>query len=162
MQATDTGGMTSSKRLGLTMVECLLATVVLAIVGLAMVFVLSSGRARFAYSESALRGVRLGEHLLEEAAARPYSGTGASRSTWCMDDYNGFSDGPKDLADFTGNAYASGDQGFQRTVEVTPSSVAVPQLASFVAAGKVLKVRVDAPDGESWEVVRFVAEPLYP
>src|SRR5262249_37748927 len=127
----------------LTIVECLLAGLVLTIVALSMGMVISCGGYRFTYSDTSLRGVRLAEHLLEEIVARPYTGTGTSRATWTISDYNGFSDGPNNVADFTGSLYGTTDQVFRRTVTVTSSTTTVPGLGGLVMPGKLVTVHID-------------------
>jgi hypothetical protein len=144
---------------GLTILECLLAAAVVAIAGISIAFVLAAGRARFDYTDKALRCTRLGEHLLEEVATKPYFGAGAVRRDWCVDDYDGFSDGPEDRLDSLGGTYAEMDREYQREVSVQTASQMVPDFGNFTIAGKLATVRVKSSDGSVYELSRFISEP---
>lgn len=143
---------------GLTILECLLATLVLAIIGVSMLFVLSSGRAGFVYSDQSLQGMRLGEHILDEIAARPYYGNGVARPSWCLDNYNAYTDGPGTLIDFLDTAYGAETQGFKRSVAVTTSTQTFPSLGGFSMPGKQVTIRMTPPSGDAYDLVRFVPE----
>ncbi len=144
---------------GLTILECLLATVVLVIAVSSLVLVLAAGRTRFTYSENSLHAVRVGEQLIEEIAPRPYFGAGSSRSSWCLSDYDGYTDGPGLLVDAWGASAAPGITGFRRSVTVVAGSVTVPDLGAFTSNGKTVTVTVAGPDGDVCELVRFITEP---
>jgi hypothetical protein len=145
---------------GLTILECLLATAVLAIAGVSTVFVLSAGRSRFAYSDELLRTTRLGEHIIEEVIVRPYFGSGTSRTDWCLDDYRGLVEQPGEVVDAFGTKYSIEDQRFRLTATVEPSAVVVPGLDNFTATGKTVTVRVGLPNGETRQLSRFISEPI--
>lgn len=147
---------------GLTIIECLLAIVIVAMATQALAYVLAGGRVRLEYSEVVLRGVRLGEDLADEILARPYSGSGTSRANWCLDDYDGFEEGPGELADFNGATYDTEDQDCTRRVSVKPDVVSVPELGGFTLVGKRLTVQVVGANGDRATVTRFIAEPYSP
>lgn len=145
---------------GLTILECLLASAILSIAGVSTAFVLSAGRARFDYSDKTLRCTRLAEQLLEELSARPYHGSGASRPTWCLDDYDGLVEAPGTLIDALGTRCPDADQPYRRTARIETSSIALADLGGLVVPGKQATVRVEAGNGDAREISRFIGEPL--
>lgn len=140
-----------------------MATVVLAIATAPMLLVLSAGRSRFHHSRSQLCAIRLAEDMIEELLSRPYFGaSGGSRSGWHLDDYDGFSDGPDLIQDFSGADYPAEYAGFTRTVEVTSGDTGLTGLGSAPIAGKAVVVTVLAPDDSAWTLARFIPEPHSP
>jgi len=152
----------SARQAGFTIIECVLATAVLVIAGASMMGVIWGGRTRFQLSTRSLCSARLGEHLMEEIASRPYTGTGASRAAWCISDYNNFSENPGSLADAWGTRYAASDQGCKRSAKVTTASLTFPELGGYSVTGKTVVVHVDGSDDDAWELTRFIPEPNSP
>lgn len=147
---------------GMTVVECLLALVILAIAILGLTGAANSGHQHQQHSERVLRAVRLAEHLLEEIQSRPYSGNGASRTSYHMDDFNNFEELSGDLKDFTSSLYGAADQRYSRTVSVTDSTLTLVALENAEIPGKTLMVTVQDASGAHWQLSRFIAEPVSP
>ncbi len=149
-------------RNALTLVECVLAMVVLSIGVLGMVYATTAGHHHLHGSDLQLRAVRLAEHLLEEIHARPYSGSGIGRASFCVDDYDGFSEDPGQVRSFTGELYGDHDQIFSRSVTVTAANETVADLDGASIPGKTVTVTVQDSRGVNWSLSRFICEPISP
>lgn len=150
------------RTVGMTLVECMIAMALLTIAALGMTFAATTGHVHLSIADDTLRAVRLGEHLLEEIIGRPYDGSGASRATYCVDDYDGFTEPAGTLQDFASTPYEAVDQSFSRSVTVNPSSVTIAALGGAVIPGKVVSVTVRDAQGSAWTLTRFIAEPPSP
>jgi hypothetical protein len=142
----------------MTLVECLLALVILMVAVLAVTCTINSGHQHQEYADRALRAVRLGEHLLEEIQTRPYAGSQAAggRSAYHIDDFDGFLEPPGGLADSSGTLYLERDQRFTRTATVTPANVAIVGIGA--RDGKMILVTLQSDQGEAWALSRFICE----
>ncbi len=151
-----------SRRLGLTLIESVMAMAILSTVVLAMCFVSSSGHAHLAYGETSLRATRLAEELLEEIESRPYDGSGAVRAQFHVDDYHGMVETPGNVRDHAGELCDAEAQAFSRAVTVTPITRTIAQLSGAVLQGKDVAVTVTDGEGQSWTLSRFIPEPVTP
>tara|TARA_R110002073_G_scaffold336260_1_gene531290 strand:+ start:17084 stop:17584 length:501 start_codon:yes stop_codon:yes gene_type:complete len=152
---------TTQKR-GLSILECLIATMILSIVVLSLAPVLSAGRSNLEYGEMSIRGIRIGEHLLEEIHVRDYSAIGSTRKDWGLDDYHGFSDTPGAVTDFAGTLYDMKDQIFTRSVAVNSDSVVLPELGGITVDGKRVTITINGPHDNEWVLTKFIREPHTP
>ena len=94
---------------GFTLIEALLASVVLAMVVGAVVMPFSTGAANTAQNARSTLAVNLAQDLMEEILAKPFSDPNGSeagetgRSDWDdMDDYDGYSEAEGTIAGFDG------------------------------------------------------------
>lgn len=147
---------------GLTLIECMFATAVLATAVLGLCHVVVAAHAHLQQGEHASRAVRLAEHLLEEIASRPYDTPGASRASWSVADYDGLSEQPGELRDFTGALHDAKNQMFSRQVTVSPCNTLVPELDNLTLAGMQVEVTVSHEGGMSWRMTRFIPQPVSP
>jgi len=109
---------------GLTLVECLLASVVMAVAVIAVTQAVVAGQMQTADALHRVRALELAEALMDEVLRLPYTdpdGTGGEVGRANFDDladFNGFSEAATTLADAAGTAYASPFQVFSRSVTV--------------------------------------------
>lgn len=147
-------------RSGFTLLESMIAMLVLTIAVAGLVAALDTGWRALSQADEASRGAALGERLIEEIVSRPYSGSGASRAEWCVDDYDGLHEVPGELADTSGALLPDAmDQAFARSCTVVPDTLAVPGLVTNPLPGKSVVVFTTGPSGHTWQFERFIAEP---
>jgi type II secretory pathway pseudopilin PulG len=158
---------------GLTVVECLLAIVLLAATLLAVISTVTAGQQHVAYADQGMRAVRLAQDLLEEITARAYSepngvasfgpevGESARSEFDDLDDYDSYAEEPGSLADFRGERYGPQDQACRRSVTVADASQDAAALGTTIT-GRTVTVLVQGPKGEQWEFSRFIPEPSAP
>ena len=94
---------------GFTLIEALLASVILAMVVGAVVMPFTAGAANTAQNARSTLAINLAQDLMEEILAKPFSDPDGSevgetgRSNWDdMDDYNGYSEAEGAIAGFDG------------------------------------------------------------
>lgn len=157
---------------GFTLIECLLATVVLSLIVLAVVEAVLAGQMGQYEALNTMRAASLGESLMEEVLSKPYAdpdgattpGADAGededdRTTFDnIDDYHNFSEPEQGLADAAGDLLPAELQGFSRSVKVAYGSMSPPGIGGSVT-GITISVRIDSRTGRSWNFQRFVAEP---
>lgn len=155
---------------GFTLVEALIASVVLSVAVVAISTALMSGHMNNSYSLHAQRASRLAEETLEFICSMNYadpqtgaligrSGTEVTRFMYDnIGDWQPYSDGPGGLTDMANVAYPTEYQVFKRGVSVVQDTVTVGGLGS--SAGLWVKVTVTDKSGRSWEVKRFVPAPV--
>src|SRR5690606_19889602 len=90
---------------GFSLLEGLIAIVILSIVALTMIPVLAAGRIQLDHADLSARAIRIAEHLIEEIVVRDYYELGSSRSDWGIGGYDAFAESPGNLTDFTGDLY---------------------------------------------------------
>lgn len=146
---------------GITLVECLLAIGILAIAVLGATYATMAGRQHLQHGEEMLRAVRLAEHLMEEIASRPYSGTGADRASFHLSDYHGFNEQLNELRDFASELYPNADQLFTRSVTVVSAAHEVMGLGTTIS-GKTVTITIQSAIGREWQLSRFIPEPALP
>ena len=150
------------RRMGLTLVECLLAVLILSVAVLGMSYATTSGHEHLHHSDTRLRAIRVAEHLMEEIQSRPYDGSGGIRSEFCIDDFNGFAEDAGGLADFSNTPYDEEDQAFSRSATVVAANLVVPELENVIIPGKTVTVTVSSMAGSQWVISRFIPEPAAP
>jgi hypothetical protein len=155
---------------GLTAVECLLATVVLAAVMLALLATMTAGQQHVHSADRSVRAARLAQDLFEEIAARSYSEP-VSVATFGpepdesgrisfddVDDYSGYSEAPGALVDFGGRPCDAADQVHGRSVTVAYATQDLVDVGR-VMPGRLVTVSIDGPDGDQWHFARFIPQP---
>ena len=116
-----------------TALEALLAAAILAFITAAVSTALMAGRQQSQLARDTVYASTLGHALMDEIMRLPVTDPqgyttlgpdpGETRPTFdCVKDYNGFADGPNNIADIAGNAYPSIYQPFLRTVSIQPVS----------------------------------------
>lgn len=139
----------------------MLAMSILAAVMLTVTYLTAAAHQHLHEGEQALRGLRLGEHLLEEIASRPYEGTGGSeRPSWHVSDFDDFEQAPGEQSDFENTPYGEVEQIFTRQVEVETETLTVAELEEIAIEGKLVTVTVEHPGGTQWQLQRFIPESL--
>jgi len=149
-------------RAGLTLVECLLAMLILSIAVLGITYATTAGHQHLHYADSSLRAVRLAENLIEEIQSRPYFGHGADRPTFHVDDYDNLHEAPGSLKDCNAVLYDAADQVFSRSASVTDTTTNVPDLENAAMPCKTVVVTVHDAFGDHWQLSRLIFPPVSP
>lgn len=142
---------------GFTAFEALIAAVILAFLTSTVSTALMAGRAQSRAARDMMAASMLGQSLMEEVMRLPVTDPqgsktmgpdpGETRSTFnCVDDFDGYTDGPTGVADLAGNAYPSGYQGFVRTVGVSAVTY-TPVGWNRTVNGMLVTVTVKTSDG---------------
>jgi type II secretory pathway pseudopilin PulG len=150
-------GTLRKRRRGFTAFEALIAAVILAFLTSTVSTALMAGRAQSRMARDMVAASMLGQALMEEVMRLPVADPrgyktvgpdpGEVRGTFdCVDDFDGYTDGPTGVTDLAGNAYPSGYQGFVRTVGVTTVSY-TPAGWNRTVSGMLLTVTVKGSDG---------------
>jgi MSHA pilin protein MshD len=120
-------------RRGFTAIEALVAAAILSILTAAVSGALMAGRAQSKLARDTLSASFLAQSLMDEINRLPFDDpngyttmgpdNGEARASFNnIDDYSGYTDGPSNITDIAGNAYADTYQGFTRTVTMTAVS----------------------------------------
>lgn len=154
---------------GFSLVEALLASMILAFSAVAVSHALLSGHQ---LTEAALHhshAMDLAGAMVEEVLRLPYDDpdgssnmgpeSGESNRTLYdnVDDYHGFSQSAGAVADFAGDLYEPAYQDFNREVTVTTSSQNVVGFGGAID-GVTIQVTITDTAGTAWTVQRFVPE----
>lgn len=155
-----------SKR-GFTLPEVMLALAVLMFIVAALTQAVVAGQMHVYEAIHEVRAVSLAEAMMDEVLAKPYDDPdGASvagpeagendRDDFDnADDYDGYTEGPDDVADFAGAAYPDAYQSFTRSV--TAAYDTVTNLGED-RDGLLITVTVTDADNRTWTISRFVPE----
>ncbi|MCP4593938.1 MAG: hypothetical protein GY842_24665 [bacterium] len=154
-------------RRGLTLIEALLATVVLAFTSIAVTQAVVVGQMQTMDALRRARALEMAEALVDEVLRLPYAdpnGTGGEVGRTNFDDvadYHGFSEATGTLSDLSGTAYASPYQGFSRAVTVVAAGGGGISVTEFgdPLPGLVVSVTVQDSAGATWTLTRFKAQP---
>lgn len=148
------------RTLGLTLVECMLATFLLSQIMLVFLYTANAGHDQLQYSQRSMVALRLADNLMEEIVGRVYSGTGLTRQTYCVDDYDGFEQTPGELCDCLDQLYGDEMQIFGHRSQVQAQEWLVSDFDDAVIPGKLITVTVYDQDGNEWSLSRCVFEPI--
>lgn len=155
---------------GFTLLEALIASVILAMSVLAVTQAITAGHAQLADGLRRQRAIELAEAMVEEITARPHddpdgasalgpdAGESGRGDFDNRDDYHGLSETPGLLADAFASPLPEPYQGFNRAVSITDTTVSLGPLGSQPAL--VVTVTVSLPDGRSWPLTRILPEPI--
>ncbi|HRX83416.1 MAG TPA: hypothetical protein P5572_00190 [Phycisphaerae bacterium] len=150
------------RRRALTLVESLMAAMVLLVVVVAVSQALLAGQMQVYDAAHRARAIELAEALMDEVLRLPYADADTDNETTRatfddLDDFDGYSESGT-LRDAAGTAYPSEYQVFTRTVAVSTTSKSV---SGFGAAFDGLEVTVTVSDGTglTWTLQEFVPEP---
>lgn len=157
---------------GLTLVECLIASTILAASVIAICQAVVAGQMANRHALHNQRAVALAEALAEEVISLPYTEpdgvqtpgpddgeSAGNRGTFDnADDYHGFNEEVDELADVYGNLYPETYQTFSRRVEVSYTTLTVAGMPAAMN-GLVVTVYVTDDNGREWTVTRFMEEP---
>ena len=155
------------RRRGLTLVECLAASSILAFAVLAVVQAVVAGQMQSVDALHRARGLQLAEAMMDEVLRLPYNdpngGTESGRANFDnLADYNGLTEAAGALADSAGVVYASPFQGFTRSVSVVSANggagIAVTGLGAALP-GLTITVTVQDSAGVTWTLTAFRAQP---
>lgn len=158
---------------GFTLIEGLIASVVLALVVIAVTQAIVAGQMQTQHALHAQRGLMLAEEIAERVVALPYHDpTGASQpgpesgeSGPAMfdnaDDYHGLSESGETLLNLAGETYPGDFAMFRRAVTCQYTTVEVPGLGD-PQPGLSVTVTVTDQRDQSWTLTRFIPEPEAP
>ncbi|MEM9414201.1 MAG: prepilin-type N-terminal cleavage/methylation domain-containing protein [Planctomycetota bacterium] len=161
---------------GFTLLEVLIASMILAFATLGLVQAVSAAQAQTYDALRRARATALADALLEEVLSKPYADPQAETAVGPdtgesgrddfdnVDDYHGFAEAAGALSDHAGALYPTRFQRFERSVTVQPQTVSVAGLGGD-RSGMLVTVTVTEPAesaggsaGRSWTVTRFVPE----
>ena len=155
---------------GFTLVEALLASVILAMAVVALAASLGAGHMASYEADEGRRATGLAEELAEYVLALPYydpqghttpgpeADEGSVAAYDNADDFDGYVDPEGPLRGLKGDPYPTEYQVFRRSVSAQYGVVAVGGLGGVQGLRVVVEVR-DAR-GRTWQVTRFIAEPI--
>ncbi len=158
-------------RRGMTLVEALLASVILAVAVAAISQAVLAGQMQAYHALHRRRAVDLAEALMEEVLRLPYNDPDGTSSPGPeagetdrgrfdnIDDYNGFGEAAGTLVDLADAPYDSAYQGFSRSVTVAAASETVAAFGSAIP-GMSITVAVTDDSGTTWTLQQFVPEPV--
>ncbi len=158
------------RRQGLTLLEALIAALLLAVVTVAVSQAILASQMQTLDVMHRSRALELAEVLMEEILRLPYDdpdGTSALgpdtgetlRGDFDnVDDFHGFTESAGNVADAAGLTYEESYQVFSRSVSIQSSSTTVP---AFVDPIEGLSITVSVQDslGASWSLQTFCAKP---
>ena len=159
------------RREGLSLVETMLAMVVLSIAVFATLSTLVAGEQQLQEADHTLAASRLARDLLEEIVTKAYEDPqepgkppgpeqGENNRTLYddCDDYNNFHDNPGDARNAAGTLYGPNQQVFKRKVNVTAATNTIASLGATVP-GLLVEVTVEDARGRTWTYNRFIPQP---
>jgi Tfp pilus assembly protein PilV len=155
----------------LTLVETMLAMVVLSVAVFALLSTLVAGEQQLQEADHALAASRLARDLLEEIVARPYEdpedpgkvlGPEAGEANRTLfddcDDYDKYKESPGEARNAAGNPYPANQQVFKRRVEITQATNTIASLGATVP-GLLVEVTVEDSGARTWTYTRFIPQP---
>jgi prepilin-type N-terminal cleavage/methylation domain-containing protein len=161
-----------SQSTGFTLVECSLASAVLAIAVLAFCVAVTSGHMQSAHAVRAEQAKRLAEELMEFALRLPYfdpqgggvlgpdPGELGLLNYDNIDDLHGYEQQPGGLKGVGQNLHPDAYQMFGRGVTVEYATETVSDLGGSLP-GLTVTVWVDDSKACAYTITRFVPEPVY-
>jgi len=153
---------------GFSLVEVLLASVILAIISICLTQAIVAGQQQSYNAVDTHRAAALADSLLERVLALPYNdpdgdsdpgpedGEDAYTDFDNLDDYHGYSEDAGELIDPAGNAWPDAYQACARAVTVADETINVAALGGN-HPGQTVTVTVTMPDGRTITVRRWVA-----
>jgi MSHA pilin protein MshD len=154
----------------LTLLESLIATLLLLTTCVATMQALVAGHVQGEDAWRRARAIELAQALLEEIVRLPYNDpqgavtfgpeSGESNRTLYdnVDDFHNFSESAGSLADATGTALTSDYQGFSRSATVVAATQTVAALGAAFP-GVTITVTVRRGTSSTWTVSAFVPQP---
>ena len=155
---------------GLTMMEALIASALLAMAASSVYLSVSSAQVQMHHAAHAQRGLRLAEELIQYVTVMPYDDpdgssrprpergeTSVSRFD-NMDDFHGYAEAAGELKDVEGNVLPASYQVFNRSVSARYTRQRVSALGGVIP-GLLVTVTAEDGEGQTWTVSRFVPEP---
>lgn len=155
---------------GFSLVEALLASMILAFSAAAVSHALLSGHQLTDAALHHSRAMDLAGALMEEVLRLPYDDpdgssnmgpeSGETNRTLYdnVDDYHGFNQSVGAVTDVAGDLYEPAYQDFDRAVTITAGSQTVAGLGGAIN-GVTIDVTVTDSAGTTWAIQRFVPEP---
>lgn len=157
----DLGRRTTLSASGMTLIECVLAVLVLSIAALGLILSTTSAARTSLKAEHQSRSTALADALIGEIAGAPYTDGGADRLTWDIAAFNGFTQAPGELSDLLDRPLGAEDQRYAREAVVSDTAVTLHP-SGVMVYGKRVQVVVTAPDGISRSLSRFIPNPAQP
>lgn len=133
---------------GLTLIECVLAMVLLPLAVTAISLAIVAGQSQEAEALRRTRAALLAEALMEQALAQPY----VDLEDFC----DNYSETPGNLLDPTGTAYPQAMQQYTRTIDCQSETITI---FGQDISGLTITVAVEHKGSPMIEIERFVAEP---
>ncbi|MCX5659912.1 MAG: prepilin-type N-terminal cleavage/methylation domain-containing protein [Planctomycetota bacterium] len=151
-------------RAGFTLMECLIASIVLAVTVSAIATALASGHRQAKASLDNARGARLAEVLMEEVQSLAYVDTSAGASTGSraafdqINDVTSYTEG-NTIMDQAGTAYPTEFQHYTRTVAVTWGTLSITGLSGSSTGATIVVTVSDKTGSGVWTLTAFMPAP---
>lgn len=143
---------------GLTLMECLMASAVMAVAIAAIAQSMSSGQVQAADALHVQRAQSLATALMEEIIAMPITADGVTSTRGGtktqVTSFHGFTELEGELKDASNTLYPTVFQKFIRSSSVNAGNLALPGATSV--AGYTVTVTVSEMYGRNWTLMRFV------
>jgi type II secretory pathway pseudopilin PulG len=159
----------SSRRLGFTLLEGLIASVVLAVLALGVVGSVSTSYQQSQSVRAASTAVTLGRQLVDEVVSKPYSpgdtlGAGGTRSTFTgVSAYNAYTDNSNAMPLLEGGTLdVTGEDNYVRQAAVVVGARPSIDTASPATDFAIVTVNVTCPDGQIVSIPELVANYAMP
>ena len=137
-----------SGQLGVSLVESMLAMVILSVALVGVLQAVYAGQAQTGESLHAMRAMHLAGSLMERVLSGSYDQALA---------YDGFTQEPGQIADASDQLLAHEYQVFSRQVQCAAHNLAVTGLGDPIP-GLVVVVTIEDQRGQHWHLHRFIAE----
>jgi prepilin-type N-terminal cleavage/methylation domain-containing protein len=156
---------------GLTLLESLLASAILAVAVAAISQVVLAGHLQSADASDSVQAMALAEAMMEEILAQPYEDVDGAvtlgpdsgelgRLTFDnADDYHNLTEAAGDLRSARNTLLPDAVQGYSRQVTAASRTLSVGPLDNASISGLEVTVTVTDSHGRSWSISRFIAEP---
>jgi hypothetical protein len=154
----------SARRAGFTLLEGLIASVVLVVLAIGVVGAVSTSYQQSQSVRASSTAVTLARQLNDEIVSKPYDpsdalGSGGVRSTFTgVSAYNGYSDNSNALPLLEGGSLdVTGEDNYQRQASVVVGAKPSIDTASPATDFAIVTVSVTCPDGQIVSIPEFVA-----
>jgi prepilin-type N-terminal cleavage/methylation domain-containing protein len=155
-------------RRGFTLLEALIASVVLVVLALGVVAVISTSYEQSESVRATSTGVTLARQLTDEIVSKPFNsgdalgaGSYTTRSQYTVSSYNGYQDSSTAITPYAGGTAvdATGSDIYTRTCAVTVGAKASGTGISASSTNfAIVTVNVTCPNGQIVSVPEFVAQ----
>jgi type II secretory pathway pseudopilin PulG len=159
------------RRGGLTLIETMLAMVVLSLAVFGLLSTLLAGEQQLQEADHAMAASRLARDLLEEILGKAYEdpqapGNGLGPDSGerdrtlfdDCDDFNNYKEDPGSASNAAGVLYPPNQQVFSRRVKVSRDTVTIAGVGAAVP-GVTVQVTVEDKFKRTWNYTRFIPQP---
>lgn len=151
-----------SRYRGVTLIECVLAIAILAVVSLSLTYSATAGHQHLAAADQQLTALQLADALMEEIIAKHQQSDGTERATYGVADYDGMNEDVGELLWPSGESADATGPAYSRDVSVPEETLTIPSLGNIPLSGRVVWITVSDTHGNRWQIRRFIGEDELP